>query len=86
MSELYILRNEYAAAEQRAQQLMAARDEALRELHEQHDADLRRATDDAARVQKELCNAEAAHALADRQDLGDDDKTRLADSLGLTLP
>lgn len=86
MTELDMLRDDYAAAERKAQQLMAARDAALCDLHNTHDDGLRDATNAAAALQKTLCDAEAAHALADRQDLQDQDKARLADTLGLTLP
>lgn len=86
MSELQTLRDDYAAAEAKAQELMAARDAALRDLHNTYNDPLRDATNAAATLQKTLCDAEAAHALADRQDLPAQDKARLADALGLTLP
>jgi hypothetical protein len=72
------LRADWEKAEARAHKLTAQKDE-IRDK-------LRAATEDAARAQKTLNDAEAAQALADREDLTDDAKAATADRLGLTLP
>jgi hypothetical protein len=78
MATLSQLRKRASDDEKAAQRLMADKDK-LREK-------LRKATDRAAVSQKALLDAEAAEALAGRDDLTDAEKAGLADRLGLELP
>jgi hypothetical protein len=78
MATLTQLRKRASDDEKAAQRLMADKDK-LREK-------LRKATDRAAVSQKALLDAEAAEALAGRDDLTDAEKAGLADRLGLELP
>lgn len=75
------LRSDAEKAEQRAQKLMAEKDEAVQKVRDKYTDRLRDANDEAAAAQKALCDAEAANALLDRPD-----GPSVAEALGLTLP
>jgi hypothetical protein len=71
------LRSDYEKAEAKAFKLTAQKDEVRDRL--------RAATDDAAAAQKALADALAVEALAERDDIGDAERQRIAESLGLDL-
>lgn len=77
MSSVDKLRSDYEKAEAKAFKLTAQKDEVRDKL--------RAATDDAAAAQKALADALAVEALADRDDIGDAERERIAESLGLDL-
>ena len=80
------LREKYEAAEAKAHKIQADKDEALQNVRDRFGDKLRKANDDTAAAQKELADAEAAQALADREGISDEERQRIADQLGLTLP
>jgi hypothetical protein len=86
MADIDKLRAEYERAEAKAHALQAEKDEAAQKVREKYRDRQRDANADAAEAQKALCDAEAAQALADRDDLDDDGKIALAGALNLTLP
>lgn len=86
MSDLKKLQADSKSAEKAAQALMAEKDEAMQKVRDKYWKRLQDANDKAAAAQKEWMDAEAAQALMDRDELSDDGKRALADSLGLTLP
>jgi hypothetical protein len=86
MADIEKLRSDYGAAEAKALKLQADKDEAMQKVLDRFRDRQREANDDTAAAQKALADAEAAQALADRDDLGDLDKAALASALGLTLP
>lgn len=70
----------FEQAEEKAQKIMADRDEAMAKLRDRFDERLRKANQEAAEAQKEWMDAEAVEALRDRPD-GED----VARSLNLSL-
>jgi hypothetical protein len=81
MADLDKLRSDHEQAEQKAQKLMADRDEALAKVRDRYDDKLRAANEEARDAQKAYCDAEAAQAL-----VGRDDAEIVASNLGLSLP
>lgn len=86
MTDIDKLRAEFEQTEAKAQNLMAEKDDAVQKVREKYADKLRDLNNQAAAVQKKLNDAEAAQGIADRDDLDDDGKQRLAENLGLTLP
>jgi hypothetical protein len=86
MADLKKLREEWETAEAKAIQIQGEKDKAIDDVRAKYGEQQRNAGDDAAAKQKLFLDADAAQALADRDDLDDDGKRALADSLGLTLP
>jgi formate hydrogenlyase subunit 6/NADH:ubiquinone oxidoreductase subunit I len=81
MADIEKLRAEYEHAEEKAQSLMAAKDDALQKVIDKYRDKMRDANQRLADAQKALCDAEAAAAL-----VGRDDAETVAANLGLTLP
>jgi regulator of replication initiation timing len=78
MADLKQLRKDAKDAEAEAQRLMREKEKLRKQIA--------KATETAAAKQSLLCDAEAAHALADREDLSDEEKAAKAQNLGLKLP
>jgi formate hydrogenlyase subunit 6/NADH:ubiquinone oxidoreductase subunit I len=81
MADIEKLRAEYEHAEEKAQSLMADKDDALQKVIDKYRDKMRDANQRLADAQKALCDAEAAAAL-----VGRDDAETVAANLGLTLP
>jgi DNA-nicking Smr family endonuclease len=81
MADLEKLRSDWEKAEEKAQKLMADKDEALAKVRDRYTDKLQDANDDAAAKQKLYLDAEAAQALVGRPDA-----ETVASNLGLTLP
>lgn len=75
------LRADYEQAEQKAQKIMADKDEALQKIRDRYTDKLRDANQAAADAQKTWMDAEAAEVLLDRPD-----GETVAKVLGLELP
>lgn len=74
------LKKAYEDAEDKAQKIMAERDEAMDKVRSRFDDRLRKANQDAADAQKAWMDAEAVEALKDRPD-----GEAVAASLGLKI-
>jgi vacuolar-type H+-ATPase subunit E/Vma4 len=81
MTDIDKLHKIYQDAEQRAQKLMAERDEQIQKISDRFNERLRQANQQAAEHQKAWLDAQVAQSLLDRPD-----GERLAAALGIELP